>query len=948
MQHQTTNMIMQKILSTILILIASTAFTFAQEGTIRGTIKDIKSKEDLVGATVFIEGLGKGTAADINGFFSISRVPAGNYKLKVSFVGYKIKFIENVKVLADQVTEINTFIEEEGATLNEVKVIGQKLTNTEVSVISEIKAAQQVVSGISAAQIGKTLDRNAAEVVKRVPGVTIFGDRFINIRGLNERYNTVLLNNAFAPSMEADVRSFSFDVIPSAQIDRILVFKSPAAELPGEFAGGVVKIFTKSIPDYNYFTIEASVGSREGTTGKEFFQPQTGKNYLLGFNNGFADLPKNFPSTELLKQYATSNPVAQAQSGQLLRNTWTPTTSTAAPDVRLALQGAYKLINNDEIKLSNVTAVNYSKTRSFFDMVRNDFGYTAVPNQENRIDQATKFADLQYNDAIRLGILHNWAVRLNTNHTFEFKNLFNQMSNSQYVNRTGNENGGDWNIRSLDQIFRGIYTGQVLGRHKLNDGKTNLDWVVAYNKAYRDQPDYKRFRYSLVQGSEPVLFVTPGVVPSNLGRTNIVLSESSIMAGANLVQKLTVKKGATKEEDKSLELKVGAFYENKERDFKARNLGFIRGSNFNIGNLPIEQIFSPVNINQFGGIRIDEQTNLSDSYTASNNQLAFYTSGNYSFTKKLNIIAGVRVEKNVQKLNSFNSDGKLVNYNRDITSVLPSANLTYNFSEKSLLRFAYGKTLNRPEFREIAPFSFYDFVNNRVVQGNENIKNAQVDNLDFRYEFYPTPSEIISVAAFYKKFDSPIESVFGGSNNDLTFANAESAFSTGVEVEVKKSLDRLTNSNFLNKINLVFNGAFIYSRVKFGSTVIEQSDNRPLQGQSPYIINAGINYNDTKNNTQINLLFNVIGKRIYAVGNNIAAGYPDWYEMPRNVLDLTFSKEVYKNLIIKGGITDILNNNNVILQDGNKDGNFDSTSDQTIQSFSPGRVYSIGFVYTIR
>ena len=939
---------MQKILSTILILIASISFTFAQDGTIRGTIKDTKTKEDLVGATVFLESLGKGMSADINGFFSMSRVPAGTYKLKISFVGYKVKFIENVKVLGDQVTEINTFLEEEGSILGEVKVIGQKLTNTEVSVISEIKAAQQIVSGISAAQIAKTLDRNAAEVVKRVPGVTIFGDKFINIRGLNERYNTVLLNNAFAPSMEADVRSFSFDVIPSAQIDRILVFKSPAAELPGEFAGGVVKIFTKSIPDYNYFTIDASLGSREGTTGRAFFQPQTGKNYLLGFNNGFADLPKKFPSTDLLKQYASSNPVAQAQSGQLLRNTWTPTTSTAAPDLRLALQGAYKLINGDELKLSNVTAVSYSKTRTFFDMVRNDFGYTAVPNNETKIVQATQFTDLQYNDAIRLGVLHNWALRLNTNHTIEFKNLFNQMSNAQYVNRTGNENGGDWNIRSLDQIFRGIYTGQVLGRHKFNESNTQLDWVVAYNKSYRDQPDYKRFRYSLTPGFEPVLFVTPGVVPSNLGRTNIILNENSMMAGANLVQKLNIKKGATKEENKILELKAGIFYEDKERDFKARNLGFIRGSNFNIGNLPIDQIFSAVNINQFGGIRIDEQTNASDSYTAGNNQLAFYTSGNYSFTKKLNVIAGVRVEKNIQKLNSFNTDGKAVNYNRDITSVLPSANLTYNFSEKSLLRFAYGKTLNRPEFREIAPFAFYDFVNNRVVQGNENIKNAQIDNFDFRYEYYPTPSEVISIAAFYKNFTNPIESVFGGSNNDLTFDNAESAYSTGVEIEVKKSLDRLTDSKFLSKINLVFNGAFIYSRVKFGANVIEQSDNRPLQGQSPYIINAGINYNDNLKNTQINLLFNVIGKRIYAVGNNIAAGYPDWYEMPRNVLDLTFSKEVYKNLIVKGGITDILNNKNLILQDGNKDGNFDSASDQTIQSFSPGRVYSLGVVYTIR
>jgi TonB-dependent receptor len=415
---------------------------------------------------------------------------------------------------------------------------------------------------------------------------------------------------------------------------------------------------------------------------------------------------------------------------------------------------------------------------------------------------------------------------------------------------------------------------------------------------------------------------------------------------------LTIVKGKTKEDNRDLELKVGAFYENKDRKFDARNLGFVRANSnqFNVGTLPIDQIFAQQNINSTNGVKIDEQTNASDSYTASNNQIALYASGNYSFTKKLNIIAGLRMEKNVQKLNSFDiSKNAPVNYNRDITDFLPSANLTYNFTEKSLLRLAYGRTLNRPEFREIAPFSFYDFVNNRVVQGNSDIQNAQIDNLDFRYEFYPTPSEIISIAAFYKKFKNPIEVVFEGTgNNDISFENAESAFSTGIEIELRKSLDKISSSPFVNKLNLVFNGAFIYSRVKFNANTINQSDNRPLQGQSPYIINAGINYNDNKNNTQVSILFNVIGKRIFAVGNSFAAGYPDWYEMPRNVLDLTFSKEVYKNLIVKGGITDILNNKNLILQDGNKDSNFDSSADQTIQSFSPGRVYSLGVVYTIR
>ena len=136
-----------------------------------------------------------------------------------------------------------------------------------------------------------------------------------------------------------------------------------------------------------------------------------------------------------------------------------------------------------------------------------------------------------------------------------------------------------------------------------------------------------------------------------------------------------------------------------------------------------------------------------------------------------------------------------------------------------------------------SPFSFYDFVNNRVITGNSSLLNSQIDNFDLRYEFYPTPSEIVSIAGFYKRFSNPIEVVFDGvNNNNISFNNAESAVSAGVEVEVRKSLDKLTDSKFLNKLNVVFNGAFIYSRVNYSSTAINQSDNRPLQGQSPYII----------------------------------------------------------------------------------------------------------------
>ncbi len=928
-----------------LFLFLFSIIAFAQTGVVRGTIKDAATDEDIIGATVKIDGSTLGAATDINGFFSIAKVPAGKKKVIISYVSYKTKEIE-INVEADKVIEINTTIQEDKVVLQEVKVVANRITGTEVSVISEIKASQMVVSGISSAQIGKTLDRNAAEVVKRVPGVTIFGNRFINIRGLNERYNTVMLNNVFTPSMETDVRSFSFDIIPSNQIDRILVFKSPAAELPAEFSGGVVKIFTKSIPDQNFLTVDMGGSYREGTTSKDFFEPKHGANYWTGFNDGYSDLPKYFPATKTDIINAGADRLSQI--GQMLKNNWTPLQSKALPDLRFSMTGGFK-IQKGELKIGNFSAVNYSNSYTNFEMQRNDYEFSQIM-KNGEAGEVFNFNDKQYTHAVRLGVLHNWAFRLNEKNTIEFKNLFNQLSNGQFVNRTGFDSGNKWNIRSFDQVYRGIYSGQLVGKHTLVKDKTNIDWVVGYNNSYRDQPDYKRFRYNL-DGTTPILLVPQGSAQTfNLGRTNIQMTEASYTAGVNLVQKIVVKKAAQKEDNKELELKAGVYYELKNRQFDARNLGYVQASsaNFNIGSLPIEQIFAPGNINNTTGVKIDEQTNPNDSYTAKNTLLAYYVSGNYSLTKKLNAIVGVRVENNTQKLDSYDLVNNPLKYNNPKTNILPSTNVTYNFSEKSLLRVAYGQTLNRPEFREIAPFSFYDFVNNRNITGNPNLRNAQVQNVDLRYEFYPTPAEVVSIAAFYKKFTNPIEVVFAsGSNPNLSFANAASAFSSGIELETRKSLEGLTSSPFLNKLNVTFNAAFIYSRVKLSYDIAaNQSNNRPLQGQSPYVINGGLGYNDAKKQLQINILYNVIGKRIYAVGNNYGYQYPDWYEMPRNVVDVTFSKGIGKNLVLKGGITDVLNARNLVLQDGNQDGKFDINQDQVIQSYRAGRVYSLGVAYT--
>jgi len=347
--------------------------------------------------------------------------------------------------------------------------------------------------------------------------------------------------------------------------------------------------------------------------------------------------------------------------------------------------------------------------------------------------------------------------------------------------------------------------------------------------------------------------------------------------------------------------------------------------------------------------KIDEQTNPSDSYESTNSLYAGYINLMTPLGNKLSISAGARLEHNKQTLESAQIGGAPIYLNYPITKLLPSATLAYHFSHKSVLKASFGITLNRPEFRELAPFAYYDFDYNYVYKGSP-LKTAVVQNFDTRFEYYPTPFEVFNVALFYKRFKDPIESLVvpgsgSGGAKTFTFANAEKSINYGVEIELKKSLMNLTDSRFMRRLTVLFNASLIRSEVTLGEGISSgQSDHRPLQGQSPFIVNAGLNYADNDRRFQVNLLYNVIGKRIFAVGFD---GYPDLYEMPRNLLDLIVTKEVGDKILFKAGISDIFNQAGRILQDGNQDGKWNPKDDQIIQQFAPGRLMQFGITYKI-
>jgi outer membrane receptor for ferrienterochelin and colicin len=923
-----------------IVLFLSTTSLTAQTGKISGVIIDKDTKEELIGASVLVEGYSVGAATDIDGSFSISIAP-GTYKLKVSYIGYQTKLIEDVVVKTNETTVLNIALSETVGELEAVEVVAFAKTNTEASVLLEIKQTDQMASGISAQQISRSLDRDAAQVVRRVPGVTLIGN-FVNIRGLNPRYNNVLLHNATAPSLETDIKSFSFDIIPSGQIDKIIILKSPSSDVTGDFAGGIVKLYTKSIPNENFYNLQYTSSVRSGTTFNDFLTGKHGGLFHLTFDN-YHQLPADFP-----RNLRSSSTQELIKSGRDLPNDWEARQVTAIPDQRIAFNMGHR-IQGKKALIGETTSLNYSNTRATFNVDRNDFNaYDFINNEPSVI---YNFQDVQYNTNVRLGIIHNWTFRMKKGSSIDFKNLANFNALSQYIFRGGEHY--EFNYfpanHSFDQVFRGITSSQLLGRHEIMKGSAEVNWLAGFGFTYRNQPDYKRYRSDRDTSNNSIqLFIPVGnAQPNFLGRFYSTMKEYVATANINYLYRI----GYSKQNSIIPTLTVGTYLEYKDRSFDARNIGFIRAPQFDINllNASISELFQADNINNTTGVILDEQSNPSDSYTANNILGAGYAKIEVPLSQ-FKLVGGLRYEYFLQRLNTFSLTNDPINVNRPNNFILPSVNMSYAFNKsKMLARASYGMSVNNPEFREMAPFGFYDFNYNFTFAGNPDILSCTVHNAELKWEFYPVPTDVINFSVFYKRFINPIEIVVvpgsgSGGAKFFSFNNAENANLFGVEIELKKSFTEAANK-FFRKVGVMFNGAYLNSNVALGEAAVGQSDNRPLQGQSPYVINAGLFLSDREKNYQVNILYNVAGEKIMFVGFQ---DYPDIYEMPRHTLDLSASYLFKKGVEITAGVADILNYEVLWLQDGNNNGKLERNKDQQIQRFRPGSVYSVGIKYNFQ
>ena len=925
------------------LLSAASMPTWAQQ--IKGVVIDQKSKETLIGAVVTVDGTNVKAITNIDGNFQIDGLDKERkYTLYINYVGYKTQKIDGVQAKdADQVIALQPDEQQ----LKEVTVTAVERRNTDAAMIQVAKNSPVIVSNVSAQEISRTQDTNAGEVIRRVPGVSLIDDKFVMVRGLSQRYNNVWVNGGAVPSSEADSRAFSFDIIPSSQIDNLTIVKSPTAEYPADYSGGFIIVNTKEIPAENSFNIAVGGNWNTSSAFQNFSYSKGSGTDFLGFDNGLRSLNGGIHAALNPQLNANGKPVgdyATSLLGNGLNNDWLVKNRKPLGDLKLAASLNRRWMLGGRT-LGMLAALNYTNEyRTYENMENNLYGiYDAANDKPNYLRHSV---DDQYNNNVRLGAMLNFTfLSKDGNHKYQLKNIFNQLATSRYTWRDGVSAQSNLE-RSAEYYYRSrtTYNGQLTGKHTFTSDA--LDWSIGYAYANRHLPD--RRRYLIDDALESGVYALS--TGNDISREWTQLDEHILSLGVN--DKHHFKFGNFEPD-----LKVGAYGEYRSREYQTRN--FIYNWNVSDNNMPSDFRHSdiPTLLSSEANMGYDklyllEEKQMRNNYRGHNTLGAGYLALSLPFGK-LGIHAGVRFEHNDMELISNSRDYEKSESSRHYKTddVFPSLNTTYKISDQHQVRLSYGRSINRPEFREVSSSVYYDFDLASNVQGNTELKNCYVDNLDLRYEWYPSRGELISLAVFYKHFDSPIEwtyTVAGGTDLIYSYKNAKSANNYGVELDIRKNLGFIGLKDF----SWSFNGALIKSKVQFEKGAKEED--RPMQGQSPYLINTGIFYKNAPLKMDIALLYNRIGKRIIGVGRSEGSTgddsnsrVPHSYEMPRNTIDFSLAKKFGEHLELKLNVRDLLAEKiyykqfaDVTYSDGSK-----KEVEEIARCYKPGRNIGLQAIY---
>lgn len=886
--------------SRLIILFLITIFSASvQAQVLSGKVTNMLN-EPVVGASIKVVGGTRGTTTNVEGRYSISLPEAKAYEIEISAIGYVSKIISDIERTNGSLAELNVTLESRTTEMEGITVSARRTSarlESTASVIQFQKNTNTVASVVAAEAIRRSPDKNTGEVLKRTPGASLQDGRFLIVRGLADRYNQAMMNGVLLTSSEPDRKTFSFDLIPSQIIDNIIINKAFVPEYPGEWSGGLIQVNTKDIPTKNFLTIQAGTGYNTQSNFKKFYrEAQGGKTDWLGVDDGTRALP--YPYTNK-SSFDTASRALRTQVGKNMRNSWVPEELTAPLNYSFQVNGGF---SGRLFKKRAGAALGLSYSRNYRTQLllnrKNIFN-----EHDNNWTIEQSFDDDKYITETTLGGIGSFAIELNSLNKISFKSILNVSGDNNTIRRDGYDisRGDDKYIRASEFTFKQhtFFTSQLIGEH----GFTNdlrFKWYGSFNVLDAYSPDQRRLQNTSRDQTNYMALLSNVLVQNSGSRVYQSLNDYIYTAGGELGYNFKAFNNL------SQNIKTGYMLQIKDRLYDAQLFANYLPSSYNkdILELPADKIFAPEN---FGNgydnlLAFDAIKNRNFRYLANTILNAGFIQFDNQLSPMLRVVWGLRVENFDQLVGSVKKwDPRHTHTN--VTDFLPGINATYKLNNKTNIRLSASQTVIRPELRELSALNLYDFDLNASIQGNPNLKRSKILNTDLRYEVYPRAGETFNAGVFYKNFKDPIEQFYNdgaGGSSTFNYQNLQRAYSVGLEVELRKKLDMI---DVLRNFTFQSNVSIIRSRIEDTLYKVE----RPLQGQSDYLVNAGLLYDHEKTGLNITTLFNIIGKRIYLVGD-INANAPDIYEAPRALLDLQVAKKVLdKKGELKLTISDILN-----------------------------------------
>ena len=924
-----------------------TQLIFSQKGEVIGKLIDAEFQDPVAFANILVKGTTTGTTTDFDGNYVLP-LDEGIYTLTYSFLGYKTVEITEIEVKSGETTTVNVNMEVLAEGLDEVVVSVSVRKNTETAVLGIQKKAVNLLDGLSAETFKKSGSSNVASAIKSVPGVSVQGGKYVYVRGLGDRYTKSILNGVDIPGLDPDRNTIQLDIFPTNIIDNVLVLKSASANYPADFTGGIVNIETKDYPTKEEYSLSLSGSfNPDMHFNDQYLNYEGGDTDFLGFDDGTRDVPINriqdIPNrfdfdprlTTITKLFDPT--LAAAQDNSFM-------------DYSLGFTAGNQFtIGENENRIGFLASASYRNTTTYYEDAQNNFFRRSADKSVYELDtDRTQGGRIGSNNVLVSGLLGTSLKTERSKYKLNLLHLQNGQSTagvfSQTLNFTDFINFAKDN---LEYTERSISNALVTGTHTNEDASWTIDWALSPTLSRINDKD---IRTTSFQVEDDILSIPQNNQPKRIWRE---LEEINAVAKLDFTRKYQLS-------EKDAKLLFGAYGSYKQRDFSILNFEIENNTTTAQFNGDADAILREENIwtvaNNSGSF-IDPDISIAEpanTYEAVQQNIAAYASNEFKIGSKLRTILGLRVEKfesiyTGEDNKDPNDPDKVIFDNETILDkfdFFPTANLIFEMTEQMNLRGSYSRTTARPSFKEASIAKIFDPLSNNTFIGNIDLQPTYINNFDFRIEWFGEGAEMIALSSFFKTFKDPIElTYFESSSDNFTPRNLGDADVVGLEFELRKNLGFLAAG--LNNLSLNLNTSIIKSTQVFseqernlrelglrdGETL---GNDRELQGQSPFLINAGINYQGEKNGLQSGLFYNVQGKTLQVVGTGFV---PDVYTMPFHNLNFNLTKSFGENQNQSVN----LKISNLLGDDVESEYESFGAQNRTFSKRSPGRAFSLGY-----